>query len=71
VQPSTDYELVTRGGHHFSWGSAPGKERPGELRAGEKVKGMRAWAEQHGALDKWDGGQDHRVSELSDRRRWK
>ena len=69
--PRTDFELVTRGGQNFHWGSAPGKERPGEPRAIDKVKGLKAWAEEHGSLEKWDGGEAHHVSELTDPRRWR
>jgi hypothetical protein len=63
--PAADgYVLITRGGRHYTWGSAPGKEGPGEARADEKAAGLKAFVERHGSLDAWEDQQTNHVSQL-------
>jgi hypothetical protein len=64
-----DFVLVTRGGRQYTWGSAPGRERPGEEKARDKAAGLKAFLEQHGPLDRWEDQQATSVSDLLDHRR--
>ena len=66
LQP--DFVLVTRQRRHYTWGSAPGKERQGEERAEEKAVGLKTFLETHGPLDTWEDAQANHVSQLIDRR---
>jgi hypothetical protein len=63
------FTLVTRGRRRFNWGAAPGQEAAGDKTATEKAAGLRAFAEQHGALDRWQETAAPSVSDLLDHQR--
>jgi hypothetical protein len=64
-----DFVLVTQGGRHYTWGSPPGRERPGEEKGRDKAAGLKAFLEQHGPLDAWEDQQATSVSELISHRK--
>jgi hypothetical protein len=47
-----EFELQTKNGSQIVWGSSPGREKPGEAIAAQKIASLLAYAEQHGDLDK-------------------
>ena len=46
---SAIYELLTRNGHRFIWGSAPGQETVGEASTTQKIQLLRQLATEIGA----------------------
>lgn len=53
----TVYELITRSGHRFIWGSAPGLEQVGEASTTQKIQLLRQLAQEIGAaapIQRWE-----------------
>ena len=53
VQP---LELWTRNGAKIVWGNAPGKEKPGEARAEDKLAAIENWIRESGPLSRMSAG---------------
>jgi hypothetical protein len=45
------YEVFSEGGLRIEWGHAPGSERPGDIKASEKLAQLRQFVERFGKLD--------------------